>query len=284
MNVHNYKIAQTPPEPLSFGSRMRRMSRHPLLVAMGVILAGTGVALVVSYIQSKPVTLKIAVGPRQSEDHLLVQSLAQFLARERAPIRLNVIRQDGPQHSAEALDFGAVDLAVVRRDVAMPKSGPVLAVHRRNVVVLIVPAAEATPDVAAAETTSKTAVNPATGAATNKSAARKTGAARNLRAASNGRAVADKPKPIEKIEDLYGKTVAVVGRSPANIALLNTILGQYGVPGGQDYHAAIRHRGSHRAIESGEVRRAADGRSGRQQGHRGSGHRTGSRQAIAGVS
>ena len=36
-------------------------------------------------------------------------------------------------------------------------------------------------------------------------------------------------KPIEKIEDLAGKTVVIVGRTPANANLLNTILAQYGV-------------------------------------------------------
>lgn len=219
MNVHNHKLAQaqSAPEPLSVGGRMRRMFRHPLLIAIGVILAITGIAVVVSYIQSKPVTLKIAVGPRQSEDHQLVQSLAQYLARERAPVRLSVIRKDGPQDSAEALDSGAVDLAVVRRDVLMPKAGQVVAVHRHNVAVLIVPAAEAAPEVATTSRAKKTS----TKTASSKSAAK---------AAPAKAAPQDAAKPIEKIEDLYGKTIAVVGRSRANIALLNTILGQYGVP------------------------------------------------------
>jgi TRAP transporter TAXI family solute receptor len=222
MNAHNRSISQAQPalEPLSVGARLRRMFHHPLLIAIGLILAVTGIAAVVSYIQSKPVTLKIAVGPRQSDDHRLVQLLAQYLARERAPVRLTVIRQDGPQNSADALETGAVDLAVVRRDVAMPKSGQVIAVHRHNVAVLIVPAPEAAPAAAAAKT------------ATGKSAAKRKGSA-----AKTAKAAAKKPaeepakaKPIEKIEDLYGKTIAVVGRSRANITLLNTILGQYGVP------------------------------------------------------
>ncbi len=225
MNVANRSISPAQPtlEPLSVGERLRRMLRHPLLIAIGLILAVTGIAVVVSYIQSKPVTLKIAVGPRQSDDARLVQMLAQYLARERAQVRLNVRWQDGPQNSAEALDTGAADLAVVRRDVAMPKSGQVIAVHRHNVAVLIVPA----PETAAASAEAK--------AAPGKSAAKQT--AGTAKAAKAAKAKTQKPaeepakaKPIEKIEDLYGKTIAVVGRSRANIALLNTILGQYGVP------------------------------------------------------
>lgn len=186
------------------------MSRHPLLIALGVILAGTGIAVVISYIQSKPVTLNIAVGPRQSDDHRLVQQLSQYLARERAPVRLNIVRQDAAQNSAEAIDNGSADLAVVRRDVAMPKSGQVIAIHRRNVAVLIIPAADPVAKSAAAKK------------AANKKAAKKKSAAK---AAQKSEA-----KPIEKIEDLSGKTIAIIGRSRANVALLHTILGQYGVP------------------------------------------------------
>jgi TRAP-type uncharacterized transport system substrate-binding protein len=213
MNVHNPNVAPAKPtldqHPGSAGSRLRRMSRHPLLIALGVILAGTGIAVVVSYIQSKPVTLNIAVGPRLSEDHKLVQQLAQYLARERAPVRLNIVRQDDAQNSAEAIDNGTADLAIVRRDVAMPKSGQVIAIHRRNVAVLIVPPADPAAKSAAAKKV------------TRKAAGKKAAA----KAASKA-----ETKPIEKIEDLYGKTIAIVGRSRANVTLLHTILGQYGVP------------------------------------------------------
>jgi TRAP-type uncharacterized transport system substrate-binding protein len=199
---------------MTFGERLRRMSRHPLLIVISVIMAGAGIAVVVSYVQSKPLTLKIAVGPRASEDHKLAQALTQYLARERAPVRLNVIRQDGALQSAEALDAGQADLAVVRRDVAMPKTGQVVAVHRRNVAVLIVPP----PDPAAAVASAA--------ARSAQKAARKKG-----RAARSAKAAAKQPaKPIERIEDLQGKTVAIVGRTRANITLLHTILAQYGVP------------------------------------------------------
>ena len=192
--------------PLTFGDRLRRMSRHSILIAAGVILAGVGIFVVVSYIQSKPQTLKIAVGPRLGDDHKLVQALASYLSRERAPVRLTVIRQDGgAQQAAEALDAGTVDLAVVRRDVAMPKAGQVVAIHRRNVAVLVVP--PSAPDAAKLAT----------------AAPKKKGRA------SKAAKAQVKTKPIEKIEDLSGKTIAIVGRSRANVTMLHTILAQYGV-------------------------------------------------------
>lgn len=211
MNAQNPHLTPAPAAekpPLSFGERLRLMARHPLLIATGVILAGAGVAVVVSYIQSKPTSLKIAVGPKQSEDHKLVQALAQYFARERGPIRLKVVQQDSAAKSAEALDNGTADLAIVRRDVAMPKNGQVIAIQRRNVAVLIVPAAQP----AASQTTAAT---------------------KNGRAAKAAKAAIAAAKPVEKIEDLAGKTVGIVGRTPANVTLLHTVLGQYGVPAGK---------------------------------------------------
>ncbi len=209
MNAQNPHLtpAVADKTPLSFGERLHLMARHPLLIATGIILAAAGVSVGVSYIQSKPTALKIAVGPKQSEDHKLVLALAQYFARERAPIRLRVVQQDSAQQSAEALDNGAVDLAVVRRDMAMPKTGQVVAIQRKNVAVLIVPAAP--PALPAA-------------AASPKKAGRTAKAAKAPAAAA--------PKPIEKIEDLAGKTIGIVGRTPANVAMLHTVLGQYGVP------------------------------------------------------
>ena len=218
MNVHNpsFTPAEPAPEkrPLGGSARLRRISRNPLMILLGIVLAGAGIAVVVSYIQSKPVTLNIAVGPRQSEDLRLVHNLAQYFARERGPLRLKVVQQDNAQQSAEALDTGAVDLAVVRRDVAMPKMGQVVAIHRRNVAVLIVPATDAPAASASAKTASKSA------------AKKKGSAAKSAKAPT----MPTGAKPVEKIEDLSGRTVAIVGQSSANVAMLHTILGQYGVP------------------------------------------------------
>jgi TRAP-type uncharacterized transport system substrate-binding protein len=216
MNVHYRSLTQPPApprRPLTFGDRLRRMLRHSPLILVALILAAAGIFSVVSYLQSKPVTLKIAVGPRQGEDYKLVQALASYLNRERAPVRLTVIRQDSGIQSAGALDAGKADLALVRRDAAMPKTGQVVAVHRRNVAVLVAPPAEQ-------------AAEPAASAAAKK----KGRAARGAKAAEASAASPETPKAIEKVEDLHSKTIAIIGRTPANVALLHTILAQYGVP------------------------------------------------------
>jgi TRAP transporter TAXI family solute receptor len=184
---------QKPPHPHGTSERLHRMMRHTWLLAIGLVLLAAGLVAAVLYIQSRPTHLKIAVGPRGGDDIRLVQALSQHFARERARVRLHVVRKETGAEGGEAIDKGEVDLAVVRRDFGMPKNGQVVAVHRRNVAVLV--------------------TAPHTPAAATKGKARPAAA-----------------KPIEKVEDLAGKTIAIIGRTPANGALLNAILAQYGVP------------------------------------------------------
>jgi TRAP-type uncharacterized transport system substrate-binding protein len=178
-------------------SRVRRMLRHTWLVAVGGILAFVGLAAAAVYFASQPTVLKVAVGPPNSEDLRVIQTIAQHFARERAAIRLRPIIKDGPAQSAAALDSGEADLAVVRRDVAMPQAGQAVAILRKNLVMFVAPA-------------------PAASASKAK---------RGKKAAAKG-----ETKKIEKIEDLAGRRLAVVGRSPANINLLKVILTQYAIP------------------------------------------------------
>jgi TRAP transporter TAXI family solute receptor len=167
--------------------RIRRMLRHTWLIVAGAGLALAGVTALTFYLLSQPTVLKIAVGPPGSEDARLAQNLAQHLARERANIRLSVALQGSPAEAADALDTGQTDLAIVRRDLIMPRNGQAIAVLRNNMVVFVVlpPAAQ----------------EPAT--------ARKTKAPQ---------------KKIEKIEDLAGQRLGVFGRLDANVRLLHVIL------------------------------------------------------------
>src|SRR5262249_54499320 len=152
------------------------------------------------YAATRPTMLTIAVGPAASDDSKLIQALARHLGNDKgATIRLHVETTEGAADSAKALDDKKAELAVVRRDIAMPKSGLAVAVLRKSVAGLMVPAAG----------------SPARGAKTAKAAkAAKTAA---------------KTDKITKIEDIAGRRVGVIGRSNANVDLLNAILRQYEV-------------------------------------------------------
>src|SRR5262245_52402331 len=175
-------------------SRFRRMLGHTGLVVVGAILATVGLSAVGLYLSNRPTTLTVAVGPPNSDDLKIMQAFAQHFARARAPIRLRILVKDDVVEAAQALDKRQADVAVVRRDRAMPQDGQAVAILRKNVVVLAAPAP-----------------------ASSKAKRAKKGAK-------------DGEKKIGKIEDLAGRRIAVIGRSGSNVNLLNIILKQYSIP------------------------------------------------------
>jgi TRAP-type uncharacterized transport system substrate-binding protein len=175
--------------------RLRIMLRQPWLITLGILLLLGSLIGASLYFESQPTTLRIAVGPANGEDARLVQGIAQQLTRDRAAIRLRPILKDSSADSAAAIDADQADLAIIRRDRGYPKRGLAIAVLRENVVVMIVPA----PGSLAAGGTS----------------------AKRPKA---------KAKKIEKVEQIAGRTVGVIGRSGANTDLLNLVLKQYEIP------------------------------------------------------
>jgi TRAP transporter TAXI family solute receptor len=164
-----------PPSP-------RSVKRKMMLITLAGTLALVGAVSAAYYFAMRPVTLRIAVGPPNSDDLKVVQTLTQSFAHSR--VRLRPLQTDGATASAAALGDGKADLAIIRGDLDVPKNAQAVATLRKNVAVLWVPpAAKAT-----------------------KSAAK-----------------------ITKIQQLAGRRIGVVGRTPANVNLLKVILQQYGV-------------------------------------------------------
>src|ERR1700757_3423511 len=91
--------------------RRRKRKNYSLLVlAAGILLFGS--AAVSLYLYLRPTTLRFAVGPPNSDDQKLVQTLAQTFARDRSPIRLTPITTDGSVESIALIAAGKTDLAV----------------------------------------------------------------------------------------------------------------------------------------------------------------------------
>jgi hypothetical protein len=175
--------------------RARLMLGHTWLVTFLVIFAlAAGIGLTI-FFTVKPTTLRIAVGPGDSDDARLVEKLAEKLHRDHAAIQLTPIIKERP---VEAKDIGGKldnDLAVVSSP-GMSPDWPVVAILRKNVVVLLVPA---------------------------------TGA----REPAGGSRNAKKRKPpaaIKKVTDLAGRRVGILTRTEASPDLLNIVLSHYGVP------------------------------------------------------
>ena len=180
--------------PRGLSRRFRIMLRHTWLMIVAVALLCGGAGTVVYLVLNQPTELTIAVGPPNSEDTRVVQSIATQLSRDQSNVRLQIkILDGGPPDAAAAIDNGHADLAVVRRDTGMPKTGQAIAILRKNVVVFIVPSAAEAPK----------------------------------RGKGKAGAKAKPAEKIEKIEQMVGRRLGVVGRSPRNIELLKVILRQY---------------------------------------------------------
>ena len=180
------------------------MLHHTLLLTVAICLLLAGLAGAAVYVATRPATLKFAIGPLNGEDAKLVQAVHRHFSSDRANIQLRLVPTAGAAESAKAIDDKKADLAVVRQDIAMPKSGLAVAILRKNVVVLMVPAAGS----AALGTVKPPESKPAKGAKAKKAA---------------------KPNAIEKVEDIKGRCVGVIGRTSANVDVLNAILKQYEV-------------------------------------------------------
>ena len=169
-------------------SRRRRKRRNSLLLLLAAGLLVFGVAAGGLYYALQPVTLRIAVGPPDSDDQKLIQALAKAFALDRRQVRLAPIATSGAVESLAALGAGKADLAVARGDLDMPAAAETVAIVRKNFVVLWSASAPAP-----------------------KGSRRKPAAT------------------IKTIADLEGHRVGIIGRTPANVALLRVILTGSGV-------------------------------------------------------
>jgi TRAP transporter TAXI family solute receptor len=122
-----------PPAPPSARSAKRQM----MFVTLAGILAIVGTLVGGYYFAMRPVTLRIAVGPPNSDDLRVVHTLTQAFAHY--SVRLHPIQTDGATASAQALADGKVDLAIIRGDLDVPKNAQAVATLRKNVAVLWVP-------------------------------------------------------------------------------------------------------------------------------------------------
>lgn len=128
------ELAQLPAPPST-----RAAVRRATFVTAAGILAIVGVLAGGYYFATRPVSLRIAVGPANSDDVKVVQTLTQAFAQHRSYVRLKPVQTDGAVASAEALAENKVDLAVIRGDLDVPRNAQAVATLRKNYVVIWVP-------------------------------------------------------------------------------------------------------------------------------------------------
>lgn len=127
--------AQIPTKP-------RSPVRPVVFIVVAGILAIVGALIGGYYFAMRPVPLKIAVGPPNSDDLRVVQALTQAFSQNHGYVRLRPVQTEGAAESAQALAEGKVDLAIIRGDLNVPKNAQAVATLRKNVAVLWVPPAK----------------------------------------------------------------------------------------------------------------------------------------------
>jgi len=132
-------LARPASQPQGISSSRTRRRLRGALMAVALTLAFFAVAGGITYYVLRPVTLRIAVGPPNSDDVKVVQGLSQAFARDHAYIRLRPVITEGAAQSAADLAQGKTDLAIVRGDIDLPKNAGTVAYLRKNFVVIWVP-------------------------------------------------------------------------------------------------------------------------------------------------
>src|SRR3981189_3595793 len=124
-----------PPVPPSPRSAKRKM----MFITLAAILAVVGTVAGACYFAVRPVSLRIAGGPANSDDIKVVQALTQAFTHAHTHVLLRPMQTDGATASAQALADGKADLAIIRGDLEVPKNAQAVATLRKNVAVLWVP-------------------------------------------------------------------------------------------------------------------------------------------------
>jgi len=119
----------------------RSAKRKAMFITVAGILAVVGTLAGIYYFEMRPVILRIAVGPANSDDIKVVQALTQAFTHAHSHVRLRPMQTDGATASAQALADGKADLAIIRGDLEVPKNAQAVATLRKNVAVLWVPPA-----------------------------------------------------------------------------------------------------------------------------------------------
>jgi TRAP-type uncharacterized transport system substrate-binding protein len=117
------------------------MRQRTRLVILACLLTLVGLGAIAAWYFFFHITLRVATGPVGSDGQKFLTAFVRQVAEAYPRVRLKVVPMADLDASAHALKTGAVDMAVVRSDVLTSAHGQTIAILRRDVIGLIVPAA-----------------------------------------------------------------------------------------------------------------------------------------------
>src|SRR5262249_29275952 len=125
--INGFAVACYPDEVCGRDTGMNlSISRRLLLIAAALIAAMTA-ALAAYLIFSRPVHLRVAVGPQDGIDAAILAAFDRLLESNRASVRLDLVTTAGVHENDLLLGKRDVDLAVVRLDDPLPTTAALIA-------------------------------------------------------------------------------------------------------------------------------------------------------------
>jgi hypothetical protein len=103
--------------------RTRNIFGHNIFGYLALVLGALTAAGLVWYIYFVPYTIRVAVGPSNTESTELLTAMAAAIERNNASVRLVLIPYANLADTSAALDAREADIAVVRTDRSLPTSG-----------------------------------------------------------------------------------------------------------------------------------------------------------------
>src|SRR5580700_7915039 len=218
-------------------NRFRMFLRHTWLVTILGTVVLAGVVWAAFYYSTKNTVMRIATGPGSAK---IVQVLASTLGKSHDRLQLQVVTTDSAEASAQALNSGSADLAIIPTTIGKSPDWPVVAILRQNVIALIVPApapaATPAPAAAAAPAPAKKAATPKATKTAKPAKATKTAKTTKAKDSdsddddSDDDSTKDKDSSTLKVTQLAGKSIGIVTGNEASADLLSVVLNHYGVP------------------------------------------------------
>ena len=123
------------PRWMAFSSVMHSSGYFALTITFVLIVM---IAITLRFAEG-PRTLKVAVAQADGADAKLIAAMARRLEREGSDLRFAIVSVEDPAASAQALESGRADLAVIRTDVAIPSNGATVAILHRDLAALLAP-------------------------------------------------------------------------------------------------------------------------------------------------
>ena len=117
-----------------------KISLASLLFIIATLIAVTTASAIAYILFSRPVDLRVAAGPQDGKDAVILTAFDRMLEASGASVRLKLVTTAGLQENNVLLGKREVDLAVVRLDEAIPTTAALVAILRTDAVIAVAPA------------------------------------------------------------------------------------------------------------------------------------------------